>query len=316
MGLGFTRWYTLVVILPFDLAGKLAEAQGKLDQQKQSLDRLVAGFRKEEIAQARAKRDQLKAQLEKAKAGPRKQEIAEAQALVDQAEVQRTISQASYERVMKQFELKNASPDERDKAINDLKAAVETLNVRRDQLDLLKEGTRKEDIDTAAAQLAEMEAALQLMENGSRVEDIAAAKAMVASAEGTVAAIEKQLEELKIVAPVDGTIEAVDIRPGDVLAPNAPALSVLESGELWVRAYVPENKLDLQVGQKVRVTVDSFAGKDFHGVVTFVGRQAEFYPGNVQTPEERSKQVFRIRVTMADGKDVLRAGMSADVWLK
>ena len=41
-------------------------------------------------------------------------------------------------------------------------------------------------------------------------------------------------------------------------------------------------------------------------------RQAEFTPGNVQTPEERSKQVFRIRVTLKDGSDVLRAGMSAE----
>ena len=93
-------------------------------------------------------------------------------------------------------------------------------------------------------------------------------------------------------------IDAVDIRPGDLLRPNAPALSLLETDEMWVRAYVPENRLDIANGQKVRVTVDSFPGRDFQGEVTFVSRNAEFTPGNVQTPEERSKQVFRIRVTL------------------
>jgi hypothetical protein len=50
--------------------------------------------------------------------------------------------------------------------------------------------------------------------------------------------------------------------------------------------------------------------------VTFISRQAEFTPRNVQTPEERSKQVFRIKVTLLDGLDKLRPGMAADVWLE
>ena len=49
--------------------------------------------------------------------------------------------------------------------------------------------------------------------------------------------------------------------------------------------------------------------------MTFLARQAEFTPSNIQTPEERSKQVFRIKVTLKEGWDVLRPGMSADVWL-
>ena len=50
--------------------------------------------------------------------------------------------------------------------------------------------------------------------------------------------------------------------------------------------------------------------------MTFISRQAEFTPRNAQTPEERSKQVFRIKVTLLDGLDKLRPGMAADVWLE
>jgi HlyD family secretion protein len=127
--------------------------------------------------------------------------------------------------------------------------------------------------------------------------------------------IDQQIKELKIFSPVDGVIEAVDLRPGDLIAPNAPVLSVLDTSHLWVRAYLPENHLDVQIGQKIPITVDSSPGRKFSGHVSFIARQAEFTPDNVQTPEERSKQVFRIKVELDEGLDVLRPGMTTDVWL-
>jgi multidrug resistance efflux pump len=90
----------------------------------------------------------------------------------------------------------------------------------------------------------------------------------------------------------------------------------MDSSRLWVRAYVPENQLDLAIDQPVWVTVDSYPDDRFRGHISFIARKAEFTPSNVQTPEERSKQVFRIHVTLDEGLDRLRPGMSADVWLE
>jgi len=307
----------LVELEPFDLLERVQEARALLAQRQDQLQRAENGNLPEEIAQAAARRDQLAAKLDELKAGPRPQEIAEAQALMDHAQTQLQLSQDNYDRLSKSFAAQSASQDEMDRATNQLRDAQAEIIVRRERLGLLKEGSRKEDIAAAAAQLAEADAALALMKKGSRSEDIAAARAAVEGQKAVIAALERQTAELKIAAPADGVVEAVDIRPGDLLAANAPALTVLETGELWVRAYVPENRLDLATGAKVRVTVDSFPGRDFVGKVTFVSRDAEFTPGNVQTVEERSKQVFRIRVTLdAEARKVLRAGMSADVWLK
>jgi multidrug resistance efflux pump len=121
---------------------------------------------------------------------------------------------------------------------------------------------------------------------------------------------------LRIAAPVDGVVEAVDLQPGDLVSANAPVLSLMDLRELWVRAYVPEDALNVQVGQDVVVTVDSYPDRSFSGKISFVARQAEFTPGNVQTPEERSQQVFRIKVALTEGLDELRPGMAADVWLE
>jgi multidrug resistance efflux pump len=157
---------------------------------------------------------------------------------------------------------------------------------------------------------------LALLEAGARKEDLAEARAMVASARAAVAAIQRQIAELSVRAPLDSVVEAVDLRPGDLIAPNAPLIALSDPSELWVRAYVPENRLDLRLGRQVAVRVDSFPGRRFAARISFISRTAEFTPSNVQTPEERSKQVFRIKATLEEGLDVLRAGMAADVFLE
>ncbi len=305
----------LIQLEPFDLLERLAEAQAQRARARATLDRLDNGFRAEEISQAKAHVDQLAANLEKLENGPRKQEI----------------DAAAHELALSQFELELAanrqkraerllgddavSRDEYEAAQTNLRVAQARVQVNQDSLELLKEGTRPEDIDAAKAQLEEAQQAYELKRTGYRAEEVAEAKASLEAATAAEEVIQQQIEELKIVAPVDGTIEAVELQPGDLVSGNAPVISIMDTARLWVRAYVPENRLNLQIGQQVPVSVDSFSGDRFRGRITFVARQAEFTPGNVQTPEERSKQVFRIKVTLLDGLDRLRPGMSADVWL-
>jgi multidrug resistance efflux pump len=181
---------------------------------------------------------------------------------------------------------------------------------------LLTEGTRPEDIAQARAQLAEAEQLWQLRVHGYQSEEIAEAAAAAEAAEAALQALDRHIAELTIHAPVDGIVEATALHTGDLVAANAPVLSLIDTRTLWVRTYVPENHLNLKLGQAVRVTVDSFPGRAFAGRISFVARQAEFTPGNVQTPEDRSQQVFRIKVNLIEGLDVLRPGMAADVWLE
>ncbi|MBC8107424.1 MAG: efflux RND transporter periplasmic adaptor subunit [Anaerolineae bacterium] len=238
-------------------------------------------------AEAKAKRDELAAKLAKLKAGPRRQEIAAAQARVDAAAASTQLARITYERVKSSSESRATSATELDQADAELKNATAQENARRQDLDELKEGTRPEEI--------------------------AEAEAAVAAADAALAQIGEQIKELRIVSPVDGIVEALDIQPGDMVAANAPVLSLLDTSNIWVRAYIPENRMDVKPDDKVTITVDSFPGKTFIGHISFIARQAEFTPNNVQTPEERSKQVFRIKATLDEGLDVLRPGMAADV---
>ncbi len=310
-----SRGDLLIELEPYDLLEKRAEAIAGLAEAKAQHEELVAGFRPEEIDEAAAKVDQLKARLTLLVNGPRQQEIDSAVSELHLADAEYRLAKAKQMRVETLFGQKSASTDEMDTANTELQVAASKKEVKQKSLDLLKEGTRKEEIDEARAQLKQAEASWQLLKNGNRKEDIDQAAASVRKAEAVLETIEDQIKELKIFAPLDGTIEAVTLQPGDLVGSNVPVVSILDWNELWVRCYVPENHLDIKVDQEVEVTIDSFPDKTFTGRVSFVSRQAEFVPRNVQTPEERSKQVFRIKVRIQDKDRLLRPGMAADVWL-
>jgi multidrug resistance efflux pump len=105
------------------------------------------------------------------------------------------------------------------------------------------------------------------------------------------------------------------VKVGDVLPANREVATLLLSNHLWVRVYVPEPWLGrIKVGDHVRVRVDSFPNQDFPGVVEQVNRQAEFTPRNVQTVEDRIRQVFGVKIRLPSNDDRLRAGMAADVY--
>jgi multidrug resistance efflux pump len=109
-------------------------------------------------------------------------------------------------------------------------------------------------------------------------------------------------------------VEVLDLRPGDILAANAPAARLLEPAELYVRIYVPETQIGhVQPGLEVPITVDSFPGRSFAGRVESVAHQGEFTPRNLQTADERADQLFATRVRIEQGADVLRAGMAASI---
>ena len=52
----------------------------------------------------------------------------------------------------------------------------------------------------------------------------------------------------------------------------------------------------MKYGQRARVTTDTYPGKSYEGRVSFIASEAEFTPKNVQTPKERVKLVYRIKI--------------------
>jgi multidrug resistance efflux pump len=304
----------LVLLEPKEFEASLAEAQATTRQAEAKLALLAAGFRVEEIEQAEAAVKQFQAELEQLVSGPRRQEIDQARADWLGAKAQAENARKSLKRMEDLAKRELIARQELDDSQARAEESEQRARSVKERLDLLLAGTRKEEVERARQRLNEAEAKLRQLKSGFRKEEVAQAKSEVEAARARVQLIRTQLDETVIKAPVDAVVEALDLEPGDLVAAGKPVATLLRNNSLWVRAYLPEEKLGfVKPGVKVKVRVDSFPGRDFAGVVRRVSRQAEFTPRNVQTWEERVLQVFQTEIVIDDPDQVLRPGMSADV---
>jgi HlyD family secretion protein len=195
-----------------------------------------------------------------------------------------------------------------DSATHDAESQMATLEFLRDDAKRQQELLKRRVISPTDAEKASSSAR-------SQEKVVAAAQTRVIQARAQLADIDAQLAEMQIKAPTESILEILSVKVGDVLPANREVATLLLPQHLWVRVFVPESWLGLiKVGDQVRVRVDSFPGKDFDGTVEQVNRQAEFTPRNVQTVEDRIRQVFGVKVRLPSNEDKLRPGMAADVY--
>src|SRR5262249_58724337 len=85
---------------------------------------------------------------------------------------------------------------------------------------------------------------------------------------------EARFRERQVTAPSAAIVEVLDIRPGDLIAPNTPVATLLEQDQIYVRIYIPETIIGrVRVGEKAEVRVDSFPKTVFSGVVEQINQQ-------------------------------------------
>jgi HlyD family secretion protein len=285
------------------------ELEAELQQARANAEKAERGFRKEEIDQARAAEEQAKADYDQRKNGYRQEDIDSAKADVDRTTADEARAIIDFQRYEELSKKDLVSKQQRDTAEATWKVALAQKQSAEHKYDELKRGYRVEEIASAEARYHQTQATLEMFERGNRVEDIAAARAALALDEA-------RFRERQVLAPSAATIEVLDVRPGDLIAPNTPVATLLERDQTYVRIYVPETQFGLiQLGQKAEIYVDSFPKEIFHGVVEQINQQAEFLPRNVQTREERVHQVFGVKVRIDDPTHRVLAGMAADVKL-
>ncbi len=306
----------LIEFEPYDLIEHEQQAIAELAARDAELRRLSSGMREEEIGQAKSRFDQWSAKHQLLVAGPRAEEISAAENRLTAAEAELALARREHDRTINLVQSKAVSKSELDIANQRLDVAQANVEVRKNELSILNAGARQQELEQSRAAAEEARLAWELAKKGFRSEEIEKAAAARDSAQAVLEMVRRQKSELVIAAPVDGYIDALDLQAGDLVAPNAPILTLLATDRIWVRAYVPQRFLQLTVGQELRVSIDSLPNENFVGVVSFISHQAEFTPSNVQTTDERAKQVYRIRVTILEGAEQLRVGMTANVWLQ
>jgi HlyD family secretion protein len=256
-----------------------------------------------QIRRARADRATAVAQLRLLEAGSRVEDIRHAEAQVDAAEAEAMAIEA--DRKAAQLDL------DRFEAL--LKADAGSQKQRDDanaRVDVTRERLRSAEERVRAARET-----VARLKQGARPEEIEAGRARVAGADAQIALFEKALADAQILAPVSGVVTQKLVDAGEIVMRGTPIVVVTDLDNAWANLFVPEPMVPrVKLGQPATVVTDA-GGEGLPGKVTFISPKAEFTPRNVQTAEERSKLVYRIKVSVDNRAGILKTGMPVDAEL-
>lgn len=288
------------------------------------------------LLSAQATVTQTIAQKNQLLAGPTSSEIAAAEASLAQAELVQIQAEQGYNQTTACFDItlpdgsrREECPglgDPEEQARYNLQNANANLSVAQQRLADLQSGARFADVQAANAAIAQAEASVlsaqgnvasaqanltraqanyeRLLE-GRTADEIAILEAQIAAAETNLALAQLRLDQSQIVAPMSGQVANVLINVGEIAAPGAPALTLINEGAYHITVNVDEIDIDrITVGQAVDITLDAFEGRAVQGEI------AEIAPTSTST-----SGVVTYLVTInisADDAEGLRAGMSAN----
>lgn len=140
----------------------------------------------------------------------------------------------------------------------------------------------------------------------------------VASIDAQLASLEERLRRSHVVAPETGTVLTRYVEPGELVQVGTPLFKMASLDTLTLRAYISGAQLArIALGQSLTVRVDA-GGDSLHtlqGRVTWISPTAEFTPTPIQTREERTTQVYAVKLAVPNGDGRLRLGMPAEVML-
>jgi len=327
------------------LRGQRGEAEAAVSAAQANLDRVLAGARAEEIAaasavlmEARANRDgaeqavinarevisnpmELDAQIDEAH---NQIQLAEQNVELKEAELEETqIEHGVYVKrggdIARTWDLQlqaaQAALNQTQAELDGVRAYYgELLAMRKNPLGLRAQLHQAEaKADQAEAVVQETRARLAELQAGPTEEEVALAEAQVRQAEAGLGLIDARIDQLILRAAMDGTVGTRSAQVGETATAGKPLLTIVNLDEVTLVLYIPENRIgQVQIGQQVEVTVDSFPGRVFVGRVESIAGEAEFTPRNVQTKEERVNLVFAVDVTIPNAEHELKPGMPAD----
>ena len=278
----------------------LAVKEGDRVQQGQVLMTLDTRDAQLAIQRARAERDAADAQLRLVMAGARVEDIRQARAQIDTARAELAAART---------ELESAEQD-----LARFETLLSTNSGSRKQRDdaATRRDVARDRVVSAESRVRTAEEGHAKLEAGARPEEVDAARARVAAASAQIATLEKTAADASVQSPVSGIVTEKLVEAGEVIAPRAPALVVVDLDRAWADVFVPEPAVpQIKIGQAATIHTDA-GGSGIAGTISYISPKAEFTPRNVQTAEERSKLVYRVRINVDNKDGVLKQGMPVE----
>ena len=279
------------VRLAAKVGGRLLEApleEGQTITAGVLVARLETVDAEHQLAQARANAEAADAQLRLLLAGSRAEDLRRAEDQMAQAQAELDAARRDLDRLSGLADRGSATEKSRDDAATRKEIAERSVAAARAQLDKLVAGPRRQEIEAARAQRA--------------------------AADAMVDAVEQKISDGTVLTPFEGVVTTRVAEPGEILPPGATIAVLTDLARPWLTVWIDEPSLSqVKLGQQVDVHIDG-SDQVFDGTVSFISPVAEFTPKNVQTPDERAKLVFRVKVQLANPEGIFKPGMPADAY--
>lgn len=240
-----------------------------------------------QLRQSEAGVDLANAQLKLLRSGARREDIKQSEELVKQAKINMELARQDKDRAEELYRQDATTKKLYDDAIGRYDLTVTQYNSTKENLAKVKTIIRPEEIEQAQANLKKAVSMVDLLK--------------------------QNIEDCKIYAPSDGFVSKKFIEEGEnaVVGGSLLRLSNLETVNLVI--YIPETELaKVKLGQEADITIDSFKDRNYKGKIIFISPEAEFTPKNIQTPEERTKLVFAVKIEIPNPQFELKPGLPAD----
>lgn len=258
------------------------------------------------IQQAKAALAAAQANFQKIKKGARNQErmiaengVATAKANLDNAEA----NLRRYKSLYKQGAVAQAQLDVSETSYN---VASAQYNSAKQNLSLVEEGARSEDVRAAETQVEQATETLRMAkanasQNALRQEDIKTAQAGVSQAQAQLTIAQQSLADTYIRSSIDGFVSRRLAEQGQTVAIGGQVVEVVNINAVYFQAAVSETAITkIKPGQPVSVKIDAYPDKVFSGTVQ------KIYPAaSIKTRN------FGVRITVPNENGELRPGMFA-----
>lgn len=241
------------------------------------------------VAQAAASLASAQANLNKLRNGARPEDIAAARSQVKGAEAQLVEAQKTFARAESLVSKKLAGAAELDSARAKRDSALATLDQARENLLLLTNGTREEDLQQAEAQVALAQAALELEQYN--------------------------LAELGIRATSNARLDHLPKHLGERTTIGEAVATLLDNKAPYARIYVPETqRLKLSAGQSLVIHVDGL-NESQTGTLRWISQDAAFTPYFALNSTDRARLMYLAEVQLPDSAVDLPSGLPVQVEL-
>jgi HlyD family secretion protein len=279
------------VVLSSQTAGKITKLNFDEGDQVKKGDTLIVIDHEQydlQLKQAIASRDAAKSQLDLLIIGSRKEDVEQAKELFSQAESNLKLAEIDKQRMENLYNSSTVSKKQLDDAVLKLDLIKSQYNAAKENLAKIKNIARPEEIAQAKTNVVKLDAGIDLLK--------------------------KSIRDSYITSPIDGIIIKRFIEAGETVSMMSSLLKVANLSKVEVVVYVSEKVLpQIKLNQTAEISTDGQPDKTYEGKIIFISPEAEFTPKNIQTKEERTKQVFAVKLEIENKTGELKTGLPVDV---